>query len=53
MKQRDLKNLLNRAAAALEAFANAKAVGRPMLDLTSTEVQELIEDLLAAEAEGQ
>jgi hypothetical protein len=42
MKPRDLKNLLNRAAAALETR-----------DLTELEIRELIEDLLAAAQESQ
>lgn len=41
MKPRDLKNLLNRAAAALDEHN----------DLTKQEVAELIEDLTAAAAE--
>lgn len=48
MKQRDLKNLLARAAAAIEGFANADAMQGRQVALTSVEVQELIEDLLGA-----
>jgi hypothetical protein len=51
MKERDLINLLNRAAAALEryeAHADADAMQGRLNVLTAVELQELIEDLRAA-----